>query len=94
MLRKKTTFTYDNDHIDDNSQRCGMHRNNHNNKHLHREFPLLIESRNLVCLEFIKARIVIRMIIFPMKLGNSLKRVDVFSGGHGPTFCLVPCRNG
>ena len=49
MLRKKTTFTYDNDHIDDNSQRCGMHRNNHNNKyHLHREFPLSSELRNLV----------------------------------------------
>ena len=52
-----------------------------------------IKSRNLVCLKFVKARIVIRMIIFPMKLGNSLKRVDAFSGGHGPTFVLVPRRN-
>ena len=45
------------------------------------------------CPKFIKARIVIRMIIFPMKLGNLLKRVDAFFGGHGPTFVVVPRRN-
>ena len=87
-------YSNGNDHIDDNSQYYGIDRNNHNNKrHLHRDFPLAIKLRKLLCPKFIKARIVIRMIIFPMKLWNLLKRVDAFLSGCDLICVAEPCRN-